>query len=112
LCDRGMVDNAAYLDAYGWNHISTTLLSNPRNALGQYDAVFHLVTAAKGAESFYRQTDVRKESIGIAKELDSKTLSAWINHPNLHIIPNPVNGTFDVKLQILKEHVLEELHRK
>lgn len=54
VCDRGVLDGSAYttqklwhaiLDETGW---TTVQLRDKR-----YDAIIHLVTAAKGAEEFY-----------------------------------------------------------
>ena len=51
LCDRGTLDGSAYMDAAGWaklmahNGMDTVTLRDQR-----YNAVFHLVTAADGAE--------------------------------------------------------------
>lgn len=55
-----------------------------------YDAVFHLVTAAKGAEEFYTTANnsARTETVEEAAALDDKLLSAWTGHPHLRVIDN------------------------
>ncbi len=58
LCDRGVMDGSAYTEETVWQAIldetgwSTMQLRDRR-----YEAVLHLVTAAKGAEEFYTNTD-------------------------------------------------------
>ena len=56
----------------------------------RYDAVFHLVTTAIGAENFYTQANnaTRREDQKLARELDLKILSAWVGHPKVFIIDN------------------------
>ena len=52
-----------------------------------YDAVFHLVTAAKGAEKFYtlENNKARSERIEEAAIVDDKIISAWTGHPHFRI---------------------------
>ena len=53
----------------------------------RYIAIFHLVTAADGAEKFYslENNGVRIESIEQAKAVDARTCRAWIGHPKLYV---------------------------
>lgn len=105
VCDRGTIDGKAYhaneleylqnLKEIGYTH---TLLRD------DYDAVFHLVTAAKGAEEFYtlENNAARTETIEEAIEKDNKILSAWTGHPHLRIIDNSTD--FKEKLvRLMKE---------
>jgi hypothetical protein len=54
----------------------------------RYIAVFHLVTAASGAEKFYTldNNGIRIESVEQARAIDEKTCRAWIGHPKLFVI--------------------------
>ena len=72
--------------------------------------VLHLVTAADGAESFYtlENNAARSESKEEAIELDRRTLNAWINHTNLHIIDNSTN--FDDKINRIINTILGHLN--
>lgn len=105
VCDRGTIDGKAYhaneleylqnLKEIGYTH---TLLRD------DYDAVFHLVTAAKGAEEFYtlENNAARTETVEEAIEKDNKILSAWTGHPHLRIIDNSTD--FKEKLvRLMKE---------
>ena len=51
LCDRGLMDGSAYMDAQSWREQLERLnLSEVMIRDSRYDAVFHLTTAADGAE--------------------------------------------------------------
>jgi len=56
----------------------------------RYNAVFHLVTAAIGAEKFYTTGNnaARRETVEEARALDYKTLEGWLGHPGLRVIDN------------------------
>lgn len=66
-----------------------------------YDAVFHLVTAAKGASEFYSNATnaIRYESVEGAVALDDRIIAAWTGHAHLHIIDN--NREFEMKMNRL-----------
>ena len=66
-----------------------------------YDAVFHLVTAAKGAEKFYTTANntARTETVDEAAALDDKLIAAWTGHPHLRIIDNSLG--FEEKMKHL-----------
>ena len=53
VCDRGALDNKAYMKQEEFSEVLKDLKSDEVSLRDNYDAVFHLVTAAKGAESFY-----------------------------------------------------------
>jgi len=54
---------------------------------GSNIAIFHLVTAADGAEKFYslENNGIRIESIEQARAIDKRTCLAWIGHPKLYV---------------------------
>ena len=91
LCDRGIMDGSAYVDTDTWEKV---LRSNGMDSVaareGRYDAVFHLVTAADGAESFYSlsNNNARHESVEEARSMDQKTQRAWMGHPHHIIVDN------------------------
>ena len=100
ICDRGTMDTAAYLptasfevllDEYGWN------VMNLRDR--RYDAVFHLVSAAIGAEKYYTTENnaARTETIGEARVLDFKILNAWVGHPTIRIVDNSTDFQEKIK---------------
>lgn len=91
VSDRGTMDGAAYLERGDFETIVHRLgYIIPQINSERYDGVFHLVTAAIGAEEFYTRDNnkIRKESLEEARELDLRTRSAWETHPNFYVISN------------------------
>lgn len=91
LLDRGIPDCLAYMNKEDYEKEIDRhhLLSN--EVLNRYDAVFHLVTAAIGAEEFYTCANNparRENNLGIARLTDERTQQAYIGHPHLRIIDN------------------------
>lgn len=101
VCDRGMLDNKAYMTNEGFNIALSDLSLNEVELRDNYDAVFHLVTAANGAEDFYTNENntARTETPEQACELDNKLLSSWTGHPHLRVIDN--STSFNEKIRRL-----------
>ncbi len=120
ICDRGILDNKAYMKEAEFKKILKELGTNEVKERDSYDAVFHLVTAAKGKEDAYTLSNnlARIESIDEARELDDKIISAWTGHPRFRIIDNDTE--FEQKLEkllfeitsFLGEDVPYEIERK
>ena len=98
VCDRGAMDNRAYMTAEEFQIILKELEKTEIELRDSYHAVFHMVTAAKGAEEFYTTENnaARKENISEAAALDDKLIAAWTGHPHLRVINN--NTDFEQKL--------------
>jgi CYTH domain-containing protein/thymidylate kinase len=105
LCDRGVLDGKAYLTKEEFKKMLDSRKYNEVNLRDGYDAVFHLRTAADGAEDFYNLTTnrVRAESLKEAKFYDEKTAEAWTGHPHLRIIDNSTG--LDEKIDRLMEEI-------
>jgi len=90
VCDRGALDNKAYMSEEDFNATLDAMGANEIELRDNYDAVFHLVTAAKGAEEFYTiaNNSARTETVEEAAALDDKLIAAWTGHPHLRIIDN------------------------
>lgn len=101
VCDRGMMDNKAYMSALDFSCVLQAIGSNEIAMRDSYDAVFHLVTAAKGAAAFYTTANnaARKETPAEAVSLDDKLLAAWTGHPHLRAIDN--SSDFENKMKRL-----------
>lgn len=101
VCDRGALDNKAYMSALDFATVVSSIGSNEVELRDNYDAVFHMVTAAKGAEQFYTTANntARTETVEQAAELDDKLIAAWTGHPHLRIIDN--SAGFEDKLKRL-----------
>lgn len=98
VCDRGTLDNKAYMDEAEFSAVLADFDTNEVELRDNYDAVFHLVTAAKGAKEFYTTANnsARTETVEEAALLDDKLISAWTGHPHFRVIDN--SGDFDNKM--------------
>lgn len=85
LCDMGTKDASvplttelwdALLDETGWTDVQ---LRDKR-----YDMVIHMVTAADGAEEYFKRenAETRSEDIENALSIDRRTRHAWVGHPS------------------------------
>lgn len=112
VCDRGLLDNKAYMTDKEYEKVLETLNTTEEDILSSYDAIFHMVTAAKGLEQFYtlENNEARIETAQEAAILDDKILDCWKNHPNLKIINNAFD--FDSKMQNLVDEITNFLESK
>ncbi len=104
VCDRGILDNKAYMKDVEFKKILRELGTNEIQERDSYDAIFHLVSAAKGKEEVYTlaNNSARTETIVEARQLDDKIIAAWTGHSHLRIIDNSTE--FEEKLErLLKE---------
>ncbi len=101
VCDRGALDNRAYMNDEEFAEALEYVNTNEIELRDNYDAVFHLVTAAKGAEEYYTTANnsARTETVEEAAALDDKIISAWTGHPHLRVIDN--SSDFDGKMRRL-----------
>ncbi len=101
VCDRGALDNRAYMDAVEFAAALDFVGASEVKLRDSYDAVFHLVTAAKGAEGFYTTANnaARTETVEEAAALDDKLIAAWTGHPHLRVIDNATD--FEAKMRRL-----------
>ena len=79
VCDRGVMDNKAYMTDEQFCAVMERLQTDPVTQRDGYDGVFHLVTAARGAEEYYTTSnnEARTETPEEARELDDRLISAW-----------------------------------
>lgn len=105
VCDRGELDNKAYMSEEEFARVLQYLGMGEAELRDSYDAVFHLVTAAKGAEEFYtlENNGARYETVEQARALDEKFIEAWTGHPYLRIVDNRTD--FEGKLK----HLIREI---
>lgn len=109
VCDRGALDNKAYMSDEEFNSVIEYIGASEVELRDNYDAVFHLVTAAKGAEEFYTTANntARTETPEQAAELDDKLIAAWTGHPHLRIIDN--SSGFEDKMRNLIGEIMSFL---
>lgn len=105
LYDRGLMDNKTYLSNEEFNNLLDKFDTNEISVKDKYDAVFHLVTAADGAEEYYtlENNSSRTETPEQARILDKKGIENWNGHPHLRIIDNSTD--FKQKLNRLMAEV-------
>lgn len=104
VCDRGEMDNKVYMSDMEFKEVLNYIESNEIELRDKYDAVFHLVTAAKGAEEFYTTANnaARTETVEQAAEMDDKFIAAWTGHPHFRVIDNSTD--FENKMKrLIKE---------
>eukprot|EP00927_Polykrikos_kofoidii_P027148 TRINITY_DN23997_c0_g1_i1.p1 TRINITY_DN23997_c0_g1~~TRINITY_DN23997_c0_g1_i1.p1 ORF type:complete len:289 (-),score=59.20 TRINITY_DN23997_c0_g1_i1:245-1111(-) len=115
FCDRGVMDIAAYLPKESWEEILAAQRMTESSILARYDAVMHLVTAADGAEAFYKSgstkddsgKDVyRQETPEQARKLDEQVLTCWSKHPKVCRVAN-LNDGFEGKLKRATDFAVE-----
>ena len=106
ICDRGVMDNKAYMCREEFEQVLKEVNANEVELRDGYDAVFHLVTAAKGAEKFYTNVNntARTETPEQAVLLDDKIISAWTGHPHFRVIDNSYD--FESKIRKLISEIL------
>ena len=95
------MDNRAYMSEVEFQAALEALHLDEVALRDDYNGVFHLVTAAKGAEQFYTLSNnqARTETPEKARELDDKLIAAWTGHPHLRVIGN--DRDFDGKMKRL-----------
>lgn len=106
VCDRGFMDNKAYMNEEEFEQAAAYIGKNPVELRDSYDAVFHLVTAAKGAEEFYTKANnaARYETVEQAAALDDRFIAAWTGHPHFRVIDNSTD--FEEKLKRLINEII------
>ena len=112
VCDRGCMDNLAYMNQEEFQEVLKYVGKTEKELKERYDAVFHLVTAAKGAEEFYTTSNnaARTETVEQASSLDDKLIACWSGHPHLRVIDNSVE--FQLKMKRLVGEIASFLGEK
>lgn len=126
--DRGIMDGAAYVERNEFLKLLRKKNLTLSDVMNRYDAVFHLVTAADGAEEFYSWNDPSKDDVGNnearrespeeARMKDKLTLNAWIGHPHLRVFDNStdfknkIDRVIKEVFALLGEPVPSEIERK
>ena len=78
------------MEDLNFRQLCNELNTNEIELRDSYDAVFHLVSAAKGAKEFYtlENNPARFESIEAAIISDDKIIEAYTGHPHFRVIDN------------------------
>ena len=105
VCDRGIMDNRAYMSDQEFDDVLKALGGNVVSWRDNYDAVFHLVTAANGAERFYSLDNnaARYENVEQAISLDNRLIASWTGHKHMRVINNSTD--FEEKMRRLEREI-------
>lgn len=111
LCDRGIIDDKAYVETKVWKDLLKEFSSKEFDLMSRYDLVLHLRTAALGKEEFYTldNNSARTETPQEARDKDQKTLDAWLGHEKLKIIGN--DTSFENKIKSVISEIYNVLNR-
>ena len=63
VCDRGLLDNKAYMTKRDFDYLLKSKRLNEIKLRDSYDAVFHLVTSANGAEEYFLIDDPLRDGL-------------------------------------------------
>jgi len=112
VCDRGVIDNKAYMSDGAYKTVLDSMGLDEHTLKNGYDAVFHLVTAAKGACSDYTLdgNNCRTETPLQAAQLDDRIVEVWADHPHYRVIDNSTG--FEQKIQRLIAEISDFLGEK
>lgn len=99
LSDGGLLDSRAYVTQSEFERYAGLNGTNEDIIRNSYDAVFHLVTAANGAEDYYFLSSNPSTSMSVeaARGLDEEIIAAWTGTPHLRVFDNSSNFRFKVK---------------
>ena len=104
VCDRGTLDGKAFISKKDFNYLLKSKGLNENTLKDSYDAVFHLVSAAKGAKKYYNlDNEARTETVEEAAKSDDLIMSAWTGHSHLRIVDNSTD--FDEKMRRLMREI-------
>ncbi len=109
LCDRGIMDIKAYCPDHLFERLMEERGLSREEIFGRYKAIFHLKSAALGAEKYYtyENNQHRFETLAEAKLADERTLQTWLGHPKLRIFDNSTG--FEGKMKRLLQACCREL---
>lgn len=115
ICDRALRGTLAYTSQEYFALLAEKFGTHPEILRDHHaHAVFHLRSAALGAEKFFTHANnkARKENLDEARVQDERSLAAWVGHPHLRVIPNIAGSTFKRKLRQLVREVVHFLNKK
>lgn len=112
IFDRGFLDNKVYMADEEFLGLINSMGFKEEDIRNRYDAVFHLVTAAKGNEDDYTLSNngARIETPKQARELDDQLIKAWSGHPYRRIINH--EKEFDLKMNNLVNELNQFIEMK
>ncbi len=86
ICDRGMMDNKAYMTDEDFAEAFRILGITVPEIMERYDSIIHLETAAKGDGYTLSNNNARTEDKEQAIRLDDILMEVWREHSSFNII--------------------------
>lgn len=110
IYDRGLMDGKSFMLDDEFTDLLSDLHLKEVELRDRYDGVFHLVTAANGAEEYYTlgNNKARREDSEAAVKVDNLCIAAWTGHPHFRVIDNHCKG-FSEKMEKLKDEIFRLL---
>lgn len=108
ICDRGIMDNRAYLSQVDYDNMLYRHNLNELELLYSYDLAINLVSLATTNKEMYALDGIRYETVEMAALRDEITSSSWLLHPNLHMIKPTDN--IDDKINLVHNIILMNLN--
>lgn len=106
ICDRSSYEQQVFVNEKLWDKILFRLGVEDEKLMKSYDAVFHLVSTAVGAEYAYGMISNkhRIHTVEEAKEQELRAQKLWVNHPNFTMFDN--SKGFQEKIDLVRETVI------
>lgn len=103
--DRGLLDSKSFMTRKEFQELLKLVGRSEIEIRDSYNGIFHLKTAADGAEKFYTlgNNSARSESPELARSIDKKCIKAWTGHPHLRVIDNSTG--FEEKIDRLMTEI-------
>lgn len=105
LCDRGIIDNRAYLSHEDYHNLLKRYHYNELEILDQYDLAIDLISLATAKPELYALNGIRYENTEEAARIDQITSSAWLLHRNL-IAVMPTDQ-IEEKINTVFSHIID-----
>lgn len=103
--DRGLLDGKSFMTKKEFNELLKMVGRSEIEIRDSYNGIFHLKTAADGAEKYYTlgNNAARSEGPELARSIDKKGIKAWTGHPHLRVIDNSTG--FEEKIDRLMTEI-------
>lgn len=112
ICDRSSYEQQVFLENLDiWNKICEACDVKSEDLKESYDAVFHLVSTAIGAEYAFGMINNKNRihTLEEAKEQELKAQKIWENHKNFQIFDNsvPFDRKIDNVVNSVKNYIID-----
>ncbi len=99
ICDRGMMDNKAYMTDDDFDKAFQILGITALEMMNRYDSIIHMETAAKGEGYTLSNNNARTEDKEQAIRLDDMLINVWKKHSSFNVIKTTKD--FNEKIEAL-----------